>query len=204
MKFSWSKSKAIPQDFWKWFIANSSHYTHLSEAPDMENRLDEFQQQLHKIDERLAFEFLGNPTDHSELIISADGDSEAFPVVQSLVDAAPQIDGWQIIAFRQRGDTECAIKMGDVDLGPEQMWFRLEADGDKVGLNLYFGGIELNDEVAGAAFILLDNALGEYDMETKVGFIERHQLQTEADVTRLQAFEKLPTAFDSFYHQLKH
>ena len=204
MNFSWSKSQNSTQAFWKWFVANSRRYMYLSESPDMENRLDEFQQQLNKIDERLAFEFLGNPTDHSELIISADGDSEAFPNVQSLVNAAPTIEGWQIIAFRQRGDTECAIKMGDVDLGPEQMWFHLETDGSKIGLNLYFGGIELTDEVANAAFILLDNALGEYDMETKVGFIERHQLQPEADVTRLQTFGKLPAAFDKFYLQLKH
>lgn len=169
----------------------------------MEARLDEIGERLSKVDDRLAFEFLGNPTGEREFIISADGDSEVFPIVQNLVDAAPPIDGWKIIAFRQRKEMGFSIKMGDVDLGPEQLWFQLEQDGDQIGIHLYFGGIQLDDDVAYAAYMLLNNALGEHDMETKVGFIERHQLRPEADVTKLQTFEQLPVALDEFYRQVK-
>ena len=203
MRFSWSKSKKGQQEFWDWFAANRERYANLAEVSDLEARLDEVGQQLHRVDKRLAFAFLSNPTDEREFIISADGDIEAFPVVESLVAAAPELGGWKIIAFRQRGDAGAVIQIGAVELGPEQMWFALEKDGDQVGLELYFGGIELSDEVAGAAFILLDVALGEYDVETKVGFVERHQLQPDADVTRLRPFEDLPAAFDEFYRQMQ-
>ncbi len=196
--FNFGKKSSRKQAFWKWFSSNQQNYTILEGQPDVDRLINEVGDQLRRVDSRLCCEFSANKAP-AEFIISADGDETAFPLVRGLISSAPEISGWEIIAFRQRGGAECTIGMGDIELGPAQMWFRLEGDGDRVGIHLYFGGIELNDEVVGAAFILLDNALGECDMETKVGFIERYQLKPEDDVSQLKPFEKLPEAFDAFY-----
>lgn len=186
------------QEFWEWFVANQHRYTALKGDSDTDRLINEATKQLRKVDPRLCCEFSANATP-PEIVISADGDKTAFSLVEELVANAPETPEWKIIAFRQRGGEICTISIGDIELGSAQIWFRLEGDGDKIGINLYFGGISLNDEVAGASFLLLDNALGEYDMETKVGFIERHQLKSEADVGHLKPFDQLPEAFDAFY-----
>lgn len=200
----WKKPSRQPS-FWDWFNANQQHYVALQDNADIEHLINQANDQLRKVDPRLCCEF---STDDAlaELVISANGDKSAFIIVEELVANAPKIPQWKISAFRQRGSMECAISMGYIDLGPEQIWFRLEGAGDKVGIHLYFAGIGLSNELPGsaavlfdAALVLLGNAVGEYDLQTKVGFMEPHPLKPEDDVSQLKPFEKLPEAFDAFY-----
>ena len=199
MAWPFRKPEAIAEQFWKWFAQNEHQYRNLAQDPEVEAKIHTVATRLKRFDKRLTCEFSAHETALHEFIVSADGLREAFPAVEQLVAAAPTIPDWKIIAFRQRGDMESTITYGDVELGPQHMQFRLEGDGDRVGIHLYFHDIELNDGVAGAAFILLDNALGEYDMETKVGFIERYQLQTADERIDVKPFEQLPAAFDAFH-----
>jgi hypothetical protein len=53
-----------------------------------------------------------------------------------------------------------------------------------------------------ASFLLLDNALGEYDVEMKTGFIERHALPQEPEQRGLKPFNELPHTFDAFYDEM--
>jgi hypothetical protein len=149
-----------------------------------------------------AMEAARNPGETFDFCISADGKRDLFPAVVRLVEAAPAIPGWRVLAFRQRGSAENSITMDDVELRSEQMWFRLERDDDKVGLHLYFEGVAEphGDQAAMMAFILLDHALGEYDVETRLGFFERHDLNEAGDSrAELRPFRELPAAFDAFY-----
>ena len=125
-----------------------------------------------------------------------------FPPVENLVSAAPDVPNWKIIPFRPRHGTGYGIEFGETKLGPENIRFKLSGDGDKVGLSLFFIGMEPTDLVKGAAFLLLDTVLGEYDKETKVGFIEWFQLDLYADASELKPFEQLPQAFDAFYEMI--
>jgi hypothetical protein len=199
MLWPFRKPRNSAERFWKWFEQNAPFYEKLQNDPEVETKLNAVTAQLRLFDKRLTCEFLASEAPVHEFIISADGQREAFSAVESLVAAAPSLPHWKIIAFRQRGNAECVVKYQDIELGPHHMRFRLEGDGDRVGIHLYLCGVELRPEVEGAVFILLDNALGEYDMETKVGFVERYSLGSEDEHASLKPFEQLPAAFDAFY-----
>jgi hypothetical protein len=133
---------------------------------------------LSKVSEGLAFEFGPVENGTREFIVSADGDSALFPIVRRLVDRAPVMPKWRVIAFRPPRGVDFTINMGDQLLSPDDIWFTSQPDGDRVGLTLYIRGLSAANEdfVARASFLILDTALGEYAVETRVGFIEREPL----------------------------
>lgn len=53
------------------------------------------------------------------------------------------------------------------------------------------------DTYAGIAFLLLDQALGEYDVETRVGFIDVRA--PSPGLARLRSLQDSPMAFDDFF-----
>jgi hypothetical protein len=208
--------------FWEWFAANSQRYLQFDPAAagDHAALFDELQARLNKVHRGLAFMIGVGGDDESagrrELVISADGIKERFPAVERLVAAAPELPDWKIIAFRPRGDIDGTIDIAGFTMGPENLWFRIEPDSGKVGLHLYIApveGCEAADEaadldaepVAVACFLLLDNALGEYDVETKIGFIERHPLPEGPDGPEregLRPFSEIPAAVDAYYKMM--
>src|SRR5689334_14323089 len=105
------------QDFWTWFQKNKDDYYHFENNQD--KLFDKLNSQLNRIHNDLTFEFSPIHEDGvRELFISADGLRAAFDSVISLVDKAPEIPGWKIVAFRQRipGD-DISIHVGDVKIG---------------------------------------------------------------------------------------
>ncbi len=90
----------------------------------------------------------------------------------------------------QIGDLK--IKPGDVEVAPE-------ADGDKAGFAVFVRGFDegRKKQFSQAAFIMLDQAIGEYDMETKVGFIEVKSFEQTSTYKR-HALENLARMFDEF------
>jgi hypothetical protein len=75
----------------------------------------------------------------------------------------------------------------------------LEPDDQKVSLTVFIPGYdqENHNAYAGIAFLLLDQAVGEYDVETRVGYIEvKDSSQAPAQARSLQ---ELPKAFDDFF-----
>jgi len=157
--------------FWQWFVAHKSEVATIKHANEpIANQLAE---QLHHIDANLTFEMSvgeGEP----ELIISADGIQRAFPAVKRLVAAAPPIPGWKVIAFRQRKEGE-SIKLGDgTKLNHASLRFQvLGSDASKIDIAIYVKSADpVPDAVKKAVFLLLDAALGEYDVETRLGAID--------------------------------
>jgi hypothetical protein len=156
------------QQFWKWFVDNSNRIFNFES--DREAIFDELASHMHKVNQDLTFEFSSIDDGKREFIVSADGVREAFSAVRSLVDVAPVLEQWIIIPFRPPKDIG-VVRIGNYSLGPDDVWFSHEPDGERVGLTLYIRDLtDENERVATqAAFILLDGALGEYDVEEKVG-----------------------------------
>jgi hypothetical protein len=99
------KTKNITEkDFWNWFANNQSHYLciHDAEKADVMKRLlDELLEKLHLYCDQLFFEIGGEPENAKiEFIITAEGDVNYFEHVERLVNAFPDIEGWNIIAFK--------------------------------------------------------------------------------------------------------
>ena len=80
-----------------------------------------------------------------------------------------------------------------------QVDFTIEPDGAKIGITLFMDGYKESDyeRYASVGFLLLDQALGEYDVETKVGTIDFTARTAKSKLAR-QPFSSLAKSFDEF------
>jgi hypothetical protein len=196
-----TKKETKEEAFWRWFSDNSPRYFEFEK--DQEALFDELHDQLAKANSGTAFAFEFGPIEDNarDFIISADGIREMFPAVERLVAAAPELPQWRVIAFRPRREVEFEIQMDDVKISHEDVWFHLGSQGDKIAIRLFLSGIEdVNSEAAGyISYLMLDTALGEYDVETKVGYIEREKAPANPEQQRLKPLRVLAEEFDALY-----
>jgi hypothetical protein len=89
------------------------------------------------------------------------------------------------------------IALGDLRVDCHAVVVALQPHSDKVDLTLYLPGYSehTQDKYKGIAFLFLDQALGEYDVETRVGYIDL-KARDEAP-PRALSLAQLPAAFDS-------
>lgn len=159
-------------EFWTWFEANEQ-LLYEFEA-DQERIFDRLGSELAKVDPNLTFEFGPKQDDGwREFVISAGGIRDSFPAVESLFSAAPKLDRWKFVKFRPRREA-MTVCLGDRCIAPEDVHFQMFEDGDKIGIMLFFDGFRQSDRdfFAHAGYLMLDQALGEFTVETEVGFIE--------------------------------
>jgi hypothetical protein len=190
------------KQFWSWFEANSSRL--FSVEHGRETILTVLNATLAKVDPGLTYEFGPTEGGQRQFAISAGGIKDVFPAVERLVAAVPKLSNWKVIAFIPRRSPDLQLKIGGVEIGPDDVWFRLERDGVKVGILLYLDKFEdpTSPPSVQATFVMLDGALGEYDVETKVGFIKRYRLPSNPVGKDLQPFRELPEAFDKLFASL--
>ena len=182
------------KDFWNWFEQNGELLFNFED--DIENVFDLLENELHKINEHLTFEFGPIKDNKREFIITADGIRDAFYEVENLYNHKPELEKWIIIKYRQRKN-HIEIKMNDITLSMEDIYFRLFKDDSKVGILVFIKDYD-KEKYGQMAFVLLDAALGEYDMETKVGAIEFFDVTSEHFSNALQ-FNTLAENFDAVY-----
>lgn len=167
------KAEPIPA-LWTWVAAHVDELKAVQTGK--EPVADALGEKLDAIDSGLTFE-LGLGKEPFELIISADGKKELFPLVKQVVAAAPQIAGVKVIAFRPRKDAGFRLTVNGVTVGGPDVMYTAIADPARPGLialTLYVKGLtpENETDVKGSAFLLLEAVLGEFDLETKIGGIE--------------------------------
>lgn len=183
-------------DFWTWFEKNSQGY-YLLEEGNLNSLFNKLSKQLSKINEDLAFEFSADLIEGKrEFIISADGILSAFPDVIGLVENAPQLEGFKIIAFRQKSavDDISTIEYEDISLGPDDVYFTYRKNGDTLDIVLYLRGYDSDfEEWENAAFILLDTIIGEYDVAAKLGSID---MLPYKESPNLKSILELPSLID--------
>jgi hypothetical protein len=186
------KRKMAPKQFWTWFVKNEQELFDFER--DRDRVFGRLATALHSVHRALTFEFGPVREDgRREFIVSADGIKAAFPAVRRLVEAAPQLDRWTIVAFRPPKGVEGVVRIGDITLKADDIWFEAEPDRGRVGLTLYIRGLsETEDEKLGpAAFLLLDTALGEYAVETQIGYIDRQPLPDNPAEMGLRPFREI-------------
>jgi hypothetical protein len=197
-----AKPAVVDRDpaFWKWIAANVEGLKAVKTG--REPVTDQLSQELEKVEPGLVFE-LGIGREPFELIISADGKKELFPVVKRLVAAAPEIPGTKVIAFRPRKDIDgFSMQIGEGKLAGKDLLFVAGPDLDRKGLiavDLFVQGMKSEDDEArrNAAFMLLEASVGEFDLETKIGGIEIKPAPDKADPA-LKPLKDLPATLDSW------
>ena len=183
--------------FWRWFQTNEARLFEFEK--DQERIFDELQRELHRIEPNLTFEFGPKREEKREFVISADGIKDAFPAVIRLAEAAPPLSRWKITKFRPRRGFQSPVTLNGLTISPEQVEFTIEPDGDKAGITLFIEGYVATEHVryAGVVYLMLDQALGEYDVETKVGFIELKPRSARSKLAK-QSFPALAQSFECF------
>lgn len=198
--FSWVSSSQVPKEeaFWKWFNKNEARLYDFEKEQD--RIFQELSAELTKIDENLVFEFGPKEDGVRDFVISADGIKKSFPFVVSLVDKAPPFSRWKIIKFRPRRPPFPEIRYDGLSTKLDQIKFTLEPDGDKVGITIFIDGYRTaqHQKFLGIAFLYLDNCLGEFDVETKVGFIKLEAMIKPTNIEKSPLI-RLPEIFDRFF-----
>lgn len=160
------------ESFWKWFGENERILFEFE--TDQERVFGLLAGELDKVHSDLTFEF-GPKKEEGwrEFVISAGGIKAAFPAVESLFSQAPKLDRWKFTKFRPRR-APMTIEIDGRSIVPEDVHFQMFRDGEKIGIMMFFDGYtesELNF-FGNVGYLLLDEALGEYTVEMRVGFIE--------------------------------
>jgi hypothetical protein len=129
--------------------------------------------------------------------LSADGIFEAFPVVIELVNAAPTLTRWNVVKFRQRKLEQLVVNFQGLRIEPKDVCFSLALDSDGLAdITLFIEGDDGSMAYVGIGFLFLDNMLGEYDVEMKVGNVEFKPLDAAARIMALP-IQQLPATFDA-------
>ena len=160
--------------FWRWFADHEAQLYDLEKDRDrVFNLLDTA---LSKVHRDLTFEFSGKRKEDGvrDFVVSADGIRSAFPAVEKLVSVAPEFSRWRIVAFRQPGEVAGTLAMDDIEIKIDEVLVAVESQAGLYGLTVYLPELR---ETPGqsfekAAYVLLDMALGEYAVETRIGTIE--------------------------------
>ena len=185
---------------WNWFIQHEVEL--LNFEADQERVFDQLATELQKVDPDLTFEF--GPTDaRREFVISASGIRRAFPAVVSLADAAPGLDRWRVTAFRPRRWPPNMVEFRGKRIHPNDVQFSLLDDGKIAGIYLFIPGFrEGNGDFKQIGYLLLDDTLGEYDVESRLGVIKMFSPDVRTSGTRYPLTE-LPLRFDELVSQLE-
>lgn len=162
---------ATPEaDFWKWFQKNEAMLFNFEK--NQEKTFDQLAREMHKVHPSLTFEFGPKENDQREFVISADGIHDAFPKVESLFATAPQLPKWKFIKFRPRRQP-FDLQFNGISVRSAEVSIWAQPAGDLVDITVYIPGYNKTNHktYVGMAFLFLDQALGEFDVETKVGKI---------------------------------
>ncbi len=183
--------------FWNWFQKNEARLYDFEKEQD--RIFMELRREIDKYHPGLAFEFGPKIEGVRDFVISAEGMKADFPFVTALADAAPALPKWKIIKFRPKREPFPEIEYEGVNAKIDEIRFSIEPDGDKPGITLYFDHFDESQRNAyiGITFLYLDNCLGEFDVATKVGFIEAKPASDPSQVKRLPLAD-LPVTFNRF------
>ena len=188
--------KTAESKFWDWFTDHQDLY--FSFENNQEKLFADLNKQLARIDKNLTFEF--SPVfenDKREFVISADGVKDSFPVVKKLVENAPDLANWIIVAFRQPRNDFSKIELNNIKLDVADVFFRFAKDKGKIGIELNIKGYEDTPDWTAAAFIILDSLLGEYDTEMSLSWIDKKALD-ERDIEQLFPLKELPVIIHQY------
>ncbi len=190
------------EQFWSWFTTQAKGFR---TAPEEEMPLivQHIHERIKLTDERLICEF-GFTGEHlGELVISGDGQRELISAVNSLVDAAPKIEGWTITAFRPRFEKyhEMELEFSQHVISAKTIWFRPLTDEGEFDVIFYHFDFNEDDSASliNGTYILLDMAVGELDVMTKIRYMDHQLLAGDPSEQGLLPFSEFRTVFDEFH-----
>ena len=121
--------------------------------------------------------------------------SKFIPEVQKLVNSAPEMEKWNVVAFRQPSSAINEVVCQDIKLCKDDVYFYY-LDGhskSKLDLKFYIKSYDANDpRYLNCLFLLLDSLLGEYEVMTTLGTMEYDKLPEDLKTKSLISIKELP------------
>lgn len=166
---------SIILDFWSWFHQNASNLLTVESADDPLFRLANAR--LREIDPRLGLLF-SEVSESREVIITANGEREAFGIVEQIVRSAPtEMRCWRITAFKPSMGFPKRTQYGRVDVRPADLWvipLKKKNDPSFFGLQVGIPNYEpeLRGEYRNCLYEVLEIALGERRFSERVDYVD--------------------------------
>ncbi len=165
--------------FWKYFSEVQRELLDLEDlnTREREEIFRQLQIRLMVIDKNLGFEISRKKGLKREFIITANGVFDSFPIVREIVENAPKHMLWEIKPFKQRIDETFGIKIGNIDISSNSIFFDITPNienKDLLDLKVYLENMDKIPKNYQREIIyqLLDGIIGEEDVETCIGIIE--------------------------------
>jgi len=172
--------------------------------------MGELHRRLRQVHPDLTWQ-VGKPLNgQREFAISADGILAAFSAVESVADAAPPLKRWKIVRFRPREEAyyEGGVQMDGVKVNGSDIECSLcsvvaKDGGRKIGVEVFVRGCPEKNHPSfrRIAYIMLDSALGEYDVECKVGYIGVFPFEHRPSVGSRVPFAEFRAEFDRAFDE---
>jgi hypothetical protein len=182
-------SKSTPEErFWNWFMKNEAKIREFINAGDNQKSNDIFRKLTNKV-KRFSKDILPELTTTAKgkpvLVITADGIKDGIKPTQKLVKAAPDIEGWEIVKFRQPID-DFSIEIEDFKFPAEdiQVIPHIDRDEDVVDIELFIRNMNDDEELyKSMTFLYLDHTIGEFNTMTKVRAIDFKHLDEDQSLS---------------------
>lgn len=151
----------------------------------------------------LALEMAGGEGDAVvDLIVTAHGSIENFPLLMQLAAAAPALHCYRVRAFRERtSQADFPIGMDGFQLATSEVLVACGQDDGKAALEIRFDREipgDFQDHARNMAFIMLDHVLGEYDFAVKVGAVDFVEVSADPQAQWVRLSD-LPPLFDRYW-----
>ena len=190
--------------FWQWFTDHNEELVALGDLSDkqcheLENAL---QYQLTKYCDGLTYEIGDATANGRTLTFTAEGDTDLFRYVVELVDAAPDIDWWEFVAFKQPMGTELKVRFDRYLFDTRKMYFQqleCEEEPEMLGLRIAVEGSKPDDEdFQVGVYVTLEALIGEFDCATLIGYMETVSVPEEPFKSGFQSLDDLPKFVEWF------
>lgn len=190
--------------FWKWFEDHNEQLVAMGdleekERTELENAL---QYQLTKYCNGLSYEIGEATANGRTLTFTAEGDTDLFRYVVELVDAAPDLDWWEFVAFKQPMGTELKVRFDRWVFDTRKMYFEqleCEEEPDMLGLRIAVEGSQPeNEDFQVGVYVTLEALMGEFDCATLVGYMETVPVPAEPFKNGFQKLDDLPKFVEWF------
>jgi hypothetical protein len=178
-------SESEIQAFWRWF---ENH------AKSEQIVLSSVRARLHKLCDRIDVEI--DEDGERRMTITANYARDAFPIVEELVSAAPQIQDLSVIAFKQRRKTKCAYSFEAIDYPLDRIFFVPYTHDFELAIDLYADLATIGHEVLWA---LCQDELGEYDFVFGIQYLQIIDLSDASDDLYLSQITELAECVDEFH-----
>lgn len=167
--------------FWNWFVKHNEDYLNIDHSERKDELLDELLSVLQNYCDKLFFQLVSNE-EKKQLIITADGQREFFSKVTDLVNAAPPVAPWEIIAFKPQLGTNFCTQYEGIFLDPTKLLFlplESAASSRELGIRVYIDNADFHENKQAyhnGVYQLVDSLLGEQYAALNIDYIDVDQL----------------------------